>query len=106
MLTTVLSLLCSLLCCVGSIAVIAGAIYFFVFRKGGDADSDEAGAVDALTAKPPAKSAAKPAAAPAREEDVGEDDATVVASVPEGAPTARPPRTSGATIIAFDDDEL
>lgn len=94
----------SLLCCCTFWAVVAYLVYKFFIAKGGDAGADVAAAANKIADK----------GGPAPAEDEME---TVVASAPPApkadapkAPEAKdgpgrpPPRSAGATIIAFDDD--
>ena len=91
--------------CLVTILVIAGGVWFFVIRKKGDADPVTAAA---NTANKALDSASAAFSADDEEDDV----ATIVAPQPKAvsdAPKAkpsRPPRSAGATIIAFDDDDL
>lgn len=98
----------SLLCCCTFWAVVAYVVYKFFIAKGGDAASAASGAASSANKLADQGSASAPA------EDEME---TVVASAPPApkaeapkgpeakeAPGRPPPRSAGATIIAFDDD--
>ena len=95
----------SLCDCVFWIAVIGGGIWFFVLRKTDDGS-------DPIDAAANAANKALDDASNAFATDDEEDDvATVVAPQPKpvseaASKPARPPRSAGATIIAFDDDDL
>ena len=94
----------SLCDCALWILIIGGGLWFFVFRKKGD--------VEDLTAAANAENRALDNKASAAFDQEEEDDvATIVAPQPvpaaeKPARPARPPRSAGATIIAFDDDDL
>ena len=103
-LAPLLGLVGSLCDCLVTFIVIAGGVWFFVIRTKGDADPVTAAANTANKASDQASSAF---------DDEEEDDvATIVAPQPKAvssepkARPARPPRSAGATIIAFDDDDL
>lgn len=103
-LAPLLGLIGSLCDCLVTFVVIAGGVWFFVLRNKGDADPVTASANSANKAFDQVSNAF---------DDEEEDDvATVVAPQPKPiadepkAKPARPPRSAGATIIAFDDDDL
>lgn len=95
--------------CVVTIAIIAGAIWFFVLRNKGGADLGVAAANDLNKSF---DSGHTPSTA--FDSDEEDDVATVVAPQPSALADKpnpnpkpmRPPRSAGATIIAFDDDDL
>jgi hypothetical protein len=121
------SIACSLLCCLGSAVLVAG-VAFLVLRKG----SSGAPADVPTAAKPareviPAHLSAPPKPAivpppPPPEDDEDDEQATIVAPLPPPLPAAPvppplppapplsslkklPAKSSGATIIAFDDED-
>jgi hypothetical protein len=90
--------------CLVTIFVIVGGVWFFVIREKSDADSISAAANTA--------NKALDTVGAAFDDDEEDDVATIVAPQPKSASEepkvklARPPRSAGATIIAFDDDDL
>ncbi len=103
-LAPLLGLVGSLCDCLVTFVVLAGGVWFFVIRKKGDVDPVTTAANTAN------KAFDQPNAAFDDEEE--DDVATIVAPQPKAvteepkARPARPPRSAGATIIAFDDDDL
>jgi hypothetical protein len=82
--------------CLVTIFVIVGGVWFFVIREKSANTANKA--LDTVGA--------------AFDDDEEDDVATIVAPQPKSASEepkvklARPPRSAGATIIAFDDDDL
>ncbi len=111
----VISAVSGLCCCLFWVALLGGVVWFMMRRKGGgEGASTGAAAIEEekdLSGLAPSTADAAPGPS---EDDDPEDAATVIAPQPatvkpvEAPPKAAPPkpapRTSGATIIAFDDD--
>lgn len=99
-----LPILCSSCDCLVTVAIIGAAVYFLVIRKKGE---------DApVTSAENAANKALDSVSSAFDDEEEDDVATIVApqpkalsAAPKSKPT-RPPRSAGATIIAFDDDDL
>jgi len=105
MIGLIISLVFSGVCCLFWLVVIAVVVYFVFLRGGGDDEDAPAKQIDDGPADVPDPEGKEkePASEPLEEL---EDAKTVVAApAPAPEPEKPPARVSGATIIAFDDDD-